>query len=73
MSKMVKKNAIIRPPTLVFVKMLFKKMTTLSARPPFQKIHQGVAKRVPLLFVGVEGGGSPPHRQENFGLVRGYK
>jgi hypothetical protein len=41
--------------------MLFKKVTTFSAEPPNQKIHQGVARRgmCPLLFGGFEEGGVP--------------
>jgi hypothetical protein len=39
---------------------------------PIQKIHQGVARRGMCPFcLGVWRGGSPLHRQENFGLVRG--
>jgi hypothetical protein len=41
--------------------MLLKKVSTFSALPLIQKIHQGVARRgmCPLLFGGFEGGGVP--------------
>jgi hypothetical protein len=52
-----------------------KKVSTFSVPSPIKKVHQGVARSgmCPFLFGWFEGGGSPPHRQENFGLVRGLK
>jgi hypothetical protein len=55
--------------------MLFKKVTTFSARPPNQNIHQEVARRgmCPFLFGGLKGAAVPLIAKENFGLVRGLK
>jgi hypothetical protein len=61
------------PNTVFHLRNVVKKVTTFR-RAPYQNSTSGGCQKgdvPPSVWGGVEGGGSPPHRQENFGHVTG--
>jgi hypothetical protein len=69
------KMPYLGPNTVFRLRSVVKIVTTFLARPPIKIIHQGLSRKgdVPpsVWGWGLNGGGSPPHRQENFGHVIG--